>query len=666
MTRKIITSDLGLYLDDAFSKANQLFQTNKLAEAEDIYCDILDSYPDNPRAIHALGAVAYRQGKPDQAITLILRSIELKPDFADACNNLGNIYKDQGDQNKAAEFYQKALNINANHPMAANNLGVIFLDQKKPEAALGYFERALEILPEYAEAHVHKGNALTDLGQLDEAVASYKRAIAQRPDYALAHFNFGNALIKKGFLSDATLYYRKALEIQPDYTEALMNLGNTLMSQGLLMEALFHYRKVLEIKPDHFGVHSNILFCLNYHPDMTAEDIFRESLNWADIHEKPLTAKHKTHKNDRDCNRRLRIGYVSPDFRTHSVSYFCLPLFSAHDRTSIELICYGEVTRPDTTTARTEKLADVWVNTVGMTDTELVERIRKDRIDILVDLAGHTAKNRLTVFAEKPAPIQITWLGYPGTTGLSMIDYRVTDEIADPVNASRHHSEELLRFTHGFLCYEPPEDAQSVTPPPFAKNLGITFGSFNNPAKITPDVLELWAELLKTIPFSRLILKSHSFSDEPTRLRYLQPFLQNRIDPERIEFLPAENSTSGHLALYGRIDISLDPFPYNGTTTTCESLWMGVPVITLCGNRHAGRVGASILSRVGLEELITHDQGEYLRAAQRLATDRDSLASMRRSLRRQMAESKLCDRKGFARQMEAAYRDIWKRWCSGM
>jgi predicted O-linked N-acetylglucosamine transferase (SPINDLY family) len=246
-----------------------------------------------------------------------------------------------------------------------------------------------------------------------------------------------------------------------------------------------------------------------------------------------------------------------------------------------------------------------------------------------------------------------------------MIDYRVTDEIADPGDASRHHSEELLRFPDGFLCYEPPEDAPPVTPLPSAKIFGFTFASKKKPEKTPPRFIQLRSNHKNTTPFSRLILKSHSFSDEPTHLRYLQPFLQNGIDPERIEFLPAENSTRDHLALYGRIDISLDPFPYNGTTTTCESLWMGVPVLTLCGNRHAGRVGASILSHVGLAELIAHDKEEYLSIARRLVSDPTSLARLRSTLRKQVAESKLCNNERFARQMESAYREIWKRWSTG-
>ncbi|MDD2467327.1 MAG: tetratricopeptide repeat protein, partial [Desulfobulbus sp.] len=634
MTHKISTKSQELALDETFDKAYRQFQANRLSDAEDSYRRILDAHPENPRALHALGAVSYRQGKREQAIMLILRALERKPDFADAHNNLGNIYKDEGDLDKAAECYQTALTINEKHPLALHNLGIIYLNRRKPEKALELFSSALAIAPDYAEAYVHQGNALADLGQFDRAANSYEKAIELRPDYAIAHFNYGNALKKQGCMSDAVLCYRNALKIRSNYPEALMNLGNALISQGLIEEAITQYRKALEIEPANFGVHSNILFCLNYLPNITKEALYRESLCWAETHEKHRSVNIKTHENDCNPTRRLRIGYVSPDFRVHSVSYFCLPLFSSHDRGRVELFCYGEVSRPDMTTARIEKLADVWVDTVGMTDQELAERIRSDRIDILVDLAGHTAKNRLTVFAEKPAPVQITWLGYPGTTGLSSIDYRITDSIADPPEASRHHTETLLRLADGFLCYEPSGDAPPVATLPFEKNPGVTFGSFNNPAKITTDVLDLWASLLKTIPFSRLILKSHSFSDEPTRLSYLKPFLKQGIDPFRLEFLPAENRKKDHLALYGRIDISLDPFPYNGTTTTCESLWMGVPVITLCGDRHAERVGASLLSSVGLEELIAYDKEEYLRIACQLTSEPAKLARPRSSLRK--------------------------------
>ena len=663
MTNMIMLDGLAMSLDDAFDRAFQLVRSNRFSESENIYRRILETSPDSPRALHALGVVAYRQGKQHQAVSMILRALEIKPDFADAYNNLGNIYKDQGNSEGAIECYTKALEINEKHPQAHNNLGVILLDRGEPKEALECFDKALAIWPDYAEAHMHRGNALVNLERIDESVESYEHAIRLRPDYAMAHFNFGIALKKKGDCSEAVCRYRTALGINPDYTEARMNLGNALVSQGLVKEGVDEYRRVLSRDSEHYGIHSNILFTMNYLAEATAETLYIESLRWAEAYEKPRTVKIRPHGNDLSVNRRLRVGYVSPDFRKHSVSYFCVPLFAAHHRHDIELFCYGEVTKPDMTTARIEKLADVWVNTVGMTDGDLVERIRQDRIDILVDLAGHTAKNRLTVFAEKPAPVQVTWLGYPGTTGLSAIDYRLSDDIADPPDESGYHSEEIIRLPGGFLCYEPPENSPPISPPPCVEGHGITFGSFNNPAKITLDVLNLWASILSAIPASRLILKSHCFSDEATCLRYFKPFEEFNIEPGRVEFLPAEYATRDHLALYGRVDISLDPFPYNGTTTTCESLWMGAPVITLRGERHAGRVGAGILSRLGLDSLIAGNKDEYLRIAERLSADIDYLTRMRSNLRRMLAESPLCDAEGFARRIETAYRDIWKRWC---
>ena len=368
--------------------------------------------------------------------------------------------------------------------------------------------------------------------------------------------------------------------------------------------------------------------------------------------------------NVREAARRLKIGYVSPDFRGHSVAYFVEPLLKGHDRQAVEVFCYAEVTRPDTVTAHLQGLVDHWLVTVGLSDEELAERIRADGIDILVDLAGHTANNRLRVFARKPAPVQVTWLGYPNTTGLEAIDYRLVDAVTDPVGeADAWASETLVRLEGGFLCYGGLKDAPEPTVPPCLKTGTVTFGSFNNPAKVSAATFDAWATLLSRLPQARLLLKGKPFADAATRALFLARLGERGVAAERVELVAWLPGTAAHLALYHRVDIALDPFPYNGTTTTCEALWMGVPVVTLRGDRHAGRVGASLLSQIGLTDLIANSVEEYVEIALALARNPGRLDDLRRALRPRMAASPLCDGRAFARKMEAAFRTMWQVWC---
>ena len=346
------------------------------------------------------------------------------------------------------------------------------------------------------------------------------------------------------------------------------------------------------------------------------------------------------------------------------MAFFVEPLLKGHDRQAVEVFCYAEVTRPDTVTAHLQGLADHWLVTVGLSDEELAERIRADGIDILVDLAGHTAKNRLRVFARKPAPVQVTWLGYPNTTGLEAIDYRLVDAVTDPVGeADAWASETLVRLEGGFLCYGGVKDAPEPTVPPCLKTGTVTFGSFNNPAKVSAATFDAWATLLSRLPQARLLLKGKPFADAATRALFLARLGERGVAAERVELVAWLPGAAAHLALYHRVDIALDPFPYNGTTTTCEALWMGVPVVTLRGDRHAGRVGASLLSQIGLTDLIANSVEEYVAIALALAGNPGHLHELRRSLRSRMAASSLCDGRAFARKMEAAFRTMWQVWC---
>jgi predicted O-linked N-acetylglucosamine transferase (SPINDLY family) len=369
-------------------------------------------------------------------------------------------------------------------------------------------------------------------------------------------------------------------------------------------------------------------------------------------------------RNQPDPERRLKIGYVSPDFRTHSVAYFFEGLLRWHDNKVVETFCYALTPHKDETTERLQQQASVWRDVSTLDDAALVKQARADGIDILVDLAGHTARNRLTVFAARAAPVQMTYLGYPSTTGLSRMDYRLTDERADPPGEEAFHSERLVRLPGCFLCYQPPLRSPSVAGAPMVHNGYITFGSFNNLAKINANVVALWSEILQAVPGSRLLIKNPSLTDGVTAERYRAMFDTHGISSDRTELLGLVPDPQAHLDTYRRIDIALDTFPYNGTTTTCEALYMGVPVITLAGQAHAGRVGLSILGNLGLDELIARSPDDYVSCAASLATNQERICDLRNTLRERLLTSAICDADSFARKVEQAFRQIWHDWCS--
>jgi predicted O-linked N-acetylglucosamine transferase (SPINDLY family) len=418
------------------------------------------------------------------------------------------------------------------------------------------------------------------------------------------------------------------------------------------------------MKPDFSQAFSGLLFGLNYDDKLTNHYLFAAHREWDERYGQRVPT-FTTYDNDRDATRRLRIGYLSPDFREHSVAYFVESLLRGHDRQKVEVFCYAEVTRPDSVTTRLQGLADHWLVTVGLSDQRLAERIRTDGIDILVDVAGHTVGNRLLAFARKPSPVRVTWLGYPNTTGLKAIDYRLVDAVTDPVGeADAWASEALVRLEDGFLCYRGLRDGPEPTSPPCLRAGTVTFGSFNNPAKVSTATFDAWGKLLSRSPQARLILKGIWFADAATRALFLARLGERGVPAERVELLAWQPGAAEHLALYHQVDIALDPFPYNGTTTTCDALWMGVPVITLRGHRHAGRVGASLLTQVGLTDLIADSIEEYVELALALAGNPGRLDALRRTLRPRMATSPMCDEGAFACKMEAAFRSMWQHWCA--
>jgi protein O-GlcNAc transferase len=671
-------------------------QAGRSAAAEAVYQQILAIDPNHVDSFHLLGVVAHQLGKDDTAVELIgkaialngddssfhnnlgivlrsqgrldeavacyRRALDLKPDYAEAHNNLGNALGDRGKPVEAAGCYRRALILKPNYAEALNNLGNALRRGGKLAEAVDCCRRALALKPDYVEAHNGLGNALRDQGQRDEAVDCYRRALILKPDHAEAHNNLGNALWDQGKLEEAVGCCRQALALKPTLAEAHNNLGNALRDQGKLDEAMACYRQALALKPDYAGAHSNLLSSLNYHVTLPPGELLPAHRRWDERHG---TTARTHHANGRDPDRRLRIGYVSPDFRRHSVAFFLEPLLRHHDRAAVEVFCYAQVAQPDVVTGRLRALADHWRPTVGMSDAALVQQIGADGVDILVDLAGHTANNRLPAFAAKPAPVQVSWLGYPNTTGLAAMDYRLVDAVTDPgAEADGGASETLLRLADGFLCYGPPAEA----PEPASSSSpsgAVTFGSFNNPAKLSAATVDTWVALLLRLPEAQLVLKGPPFIDSATRALFQARFAARGVAAKRVTLLGHLPDLTNHLSLYRRIDIALDTFPYNGTTTTCEALWMGVPVVTLLGDRHAGRVGASLLTRLDLGELIARDAEEYVAIATGLATNPARLISLRAGLRARMAASPLCNAAAFAKKMESAYRNMWRRYCAG-
>jgi protein O-GlcNAc transferase len=431
--------------------------------------------------------------------------------------------------------------------------------------------------------------------------------------------------------------------------------------RGEFAGALADWQATLRSDPAHRVARSNLLFALQYEPGINGPALLAEAREFDRLHGHP-DARYRSWENAPEPNRRLRVGYVSPDFREHSVAQYVEPLFAAHARDAVEVFAYAELKRRDAITDRIERRVDHWRETTGLCDEDVARQIRTDAIDILVDLAGHTGDNRLGAFALRPAPVQVTWLGYPGTTGLSAIDYRLTDALADPVGAEAHSSEALVRLPHGFHCWQPLPDTPD--PGPRAPDRPIIFGSFNNPQKLSYRAVATWSELLRRVPGSRLKLKSSWLSRGRVLESIRAAFASNGIAAERIEGAGWIAAASSHLAAYAEIDVALDPFPYNGTTTTIEALWMGVPVVALAGDRHAARVGVSLLTEIGAPELIAPTTEAYVELAVRLAGDKRALDDYRATLRAQMKRSPLLDVARFARELETAYRAMWRDWCA--
>ena len=645
-------------------------------------------------SLKALGDVQRSIGKMGEAIDSYNKALALKPDFTEVLANLSSIYLNQNNLDECLRFSKKALALKPDYHIALYNVGTVhelrgrFAEAEaayrstitaKPDLALahaglgrmlkkaGLQAEAIESLKESialrptAEAYAHIGEALQDADNNPEALEYYKKALQLSPENTEYLNNIGGLYSRMQQYREASNYYRRVLDKEPDNPATLNNMASSLKAFSQMDGAIAYYRKSLQARPGHAKTYTNLLLSMVYSSSVSAEELSATAMEFGRVIADPLR-KDYVFNNDKNPQKRLKIGYVSPDFKSHSVNFFFEPLLNAHNRNDFEVYGYASVESKDYVTARLEKSFDHWRDIFPMDDDAVADLIHRDGIDILIDLAGHTGSNRLLVFARKPAPVQVTWLGYPGTTGVKAIDYRIVDPYTAPPGVGEDLSaEKLWRMPDIFCCYAPGDRIVDVIDhPPFEDNGHITFGCFNNFSKVTDPVLAVWAQILNRVPGSKLLLEIASLEQFRTELEGRLRAIG--FDLERVILEPRLPNTQ--FVMYNRIDIALDPFPCNGGTTSMDCLWMGVPMVSLAGDSFVSRMGVCFLTNAGLSQLVADTTDEYIEKAVALATDSDGLRMMRHNLRGRVQASPLMDQKLFVQNMEAAYRKMWEIWCA--
>jgi len=624
----------------------------------------LEIQPSFAEAHSDLGNALKALGQLDNAVASYQRALEIKPDLAQVHCNLGNALHDLGQYEKSAESCRRALQIKPDLAEAHFNLGNALRDLGQLDGAIASFRHALEIKPGFVQVHVNLGNALMDHGQPNDALTSYRRALEIKPNDPEMHINVGNALQDLGKMDDVLRSYRQALEINPDFDKANNNMGNVLQGLGRLDEAVASYRRALEINPEYADAHGNLLFALSHDANVDAKTLFAEHCRFGTQFEAPLRAAWPQHGNDRDPDRRLQIGFVSGDLRNHAVATFIEPML-AHLAQSAHLSLHGyhNHAMEDEVTRRIKGSVTHWNPVFGLSDAELAQHIRDDRIDILIDLSGHTAGNRLLAFARKPAPLQVSWIGYPGTTGLLSMDYYLADRFFLPVAQFAEQFTEKIVHLPVATPFLPFAHAPAVNPLPALGSGHVTFGSFNRANKVSRSVIAVWSKLLCALPDSRMLLGGLAEGSQSENL--LAWFAEEGVERERLSVHP-RSDVATYLGLHHQVDLCLDTFPYTGGTTTCHALWMGVPTLTLAGHTPFGRDGAGLLGGVGLDIFIAHDADDFVRKGVAWAQDLYALAAIRAQLRARFAQSPIGQPDLVAGALEGALRAMWQRWCAGL
>ena len=642
---------------------NALKSTGRLDEAFKSYQHAIAVNPKYALAHFNIGVALKEAGRLQEAGDSFRRAIALNTNYAEAYNNLGIVLKQLGCLEEARTAIQRALTIKPKYAEAIYNLANILMALGRLEPAIAQFRQSILLKPDYADAYNNLGNAFKELGQIEPAMENYRHAISLNPQHTGAYNNLAVIFRDRNRINAAEEMVQNALRIQPDYADAYITLGNIRSWQGKPGDAVAMYEKALQLSPDHVMAHSNLLMTMNYLPRYSAQDLLTTAKDWSAQHACRISGSTPP-ANTPDPNRRLRIGYVSGDFCSHPVGFFTEAVLAHHDKRQHEIFCYYNRSHQDDVTARLRKGADHWRVIAGQSDQDVIAGIRRDGIDILVDLSGHTQGHRLLVFSQRPAPVQLTWMGYFATTGAAGVDYIIADPYVIPPQEECHYSERVERLPHSYLCFTPPDLDIPVAPLPALSQGAVTFGCFNNPAKMTAQVIACWSHLLHTLPDARLHLKYRAFEDDGVVRDFQGSFAAHGIAAERIRF-SGVSPRKEYFASHNEIDIGLDPFPFGGCTTTVDALWMGVPVVTLRGDRFAGHMGETIMMNLGQPECVADGVDDYVQKAVALARDLPRLADLRSGLRKKLLNSSLCDGATFTRDLESVYRRLWTDWCNG-
>jgi predicted O-linked N-acetylglucosamine transferase (SPINDLY family) len=648
----------------ALNHAMELHRTGKLVEAENLYRQLQQHFPQATDLVHLIGLIEVDTGRKDEGFANLRRVIALQPNVPHYHANLGARLLEQREAVEALACLDRAIELQPDTASHHYNRGNALLQLQRWSEALATYRLSLSLQPDNPSCELQLGLALHSAGLTQEAIAHYRDMLHRRPADLSAATNLGAMLQSECDLDGAAEAFQHALRIEPSNTIPLNNLAVIHKELGETGPAIQLLRRCVELQPDSKEIRSNLILIMHYDPATTDGALAEQHAEWNRRHV-PATTPHA---NPPVPTRKLRIGFISPDFRDHVVGRALLPSLARHDRSQFEIFCYSG-SNLDTFGQKFCEHADGWCETIGWPADRFAQRIREDRIDILVDLSLHTSDNRLDVFALKPAPIQVSWLGYPESSGLSTMDYRLTDAYLEPPAGNRIAAagEKAWLIPDCWTCYEPPSGHPAVNDLPSDKGLPFTFGSLNNSCKINDEVLGAWARILLARPDARLLLLAKQGSH---RRRFTEALTKLGIAPAQIcftDYLPStpDLSQGALLARYHQIDLALDTFPYGGMTTTLDALWMGVPVVSLKGTRNLGRAGLSLLTNVGMEEFAAADVDAYVDLAVRTAQDNAGLARLRGELRGRMQASPLLDAANFTRKLEVGFRDMWVEWCAG-
>jgi predicted O-linked N-acetylglucosamine transferase (SPINDLY family) len=642
-----------------FGFALELHRAGRLGEAEAAYLGLLNASPRHPNLLRLLGLLRFQQGREDEAVALLEQSVASHPDFVDARRALAVVLGRLGRWEEALAQHSNAARLAPNDASVLNDFGCALLEAGRLEDAAEMLRLALDLDHEHGEALTNLAAVLNRLGRAADAADAAKQAIALRPDHGSVLGVLSTVLASSGDYAGAEQAARRAVSLDAEDAGAWVQLGNVLIDIGEVDAAAEAYGRAVDLAPDNRVAAHNRNYSLHLSATIGDEGLFEAIRQWGAGQSKPIEQSVR----ERDPDRRLRIGYVSADFGRHPVGWFMAPVLPNHDPTEVEVVCYSDREVEDDLTRFLRSHCQDWVSVLGMDDRALVERIRADGIDLLVDLGGHTARNRLGTFALAPAPVQATWGGLIGTTGLPAMDWLIGDPQQVPAGAEGLYTERIVRLPNGYVCYGPPDYAPEVTSLPALRNGWLTFGCFNRLAKLSDETLMLWARVLKAAPESRLVLNTKELACRTLRERVTGRFAGLGIGADRLDLRPG-GSHAEMLAAYGDVDVALDPMPYSGGLTTLEALWMGVPVVTLPGWRFCARHSLSHVTVLGHQEWAASDPDGYVRIAAGFAEDTDTLVKLRAGMRARMAASPLCDGAAFTRDLEAAYREIWRQHCA--